>query len=55
MKTFHGFEVFGEEGEQDLDNLLKCVDALLDTKEAKLDLVEGFQAVSKADSSSFWD
>ena len=55
MKISHGLKVFGKEGEQDLDNLLDDVGAMLKNKEAKLDLVEGFQALSKADSSSFWD
>ena len=55
MKTSHGFKVFGEEGQQNLDDLFEDVAKSLKTKEAKLDLVEGLQAITKVNESSFWD
>ena len=63
MKTSHGFEVFGEEGQQDLEDLFEDIDKRLKTKEAKLDLVEGLQAITKVFLlgveqwvlSSFWE
>ena len=55
MHTSHGLEVFTDEDIQDLDEVLEKVSKQTTNKEAKLDLIEGIQAISKADSSSFWE
>ena len=55
MKASHGYEVFGSEYYDDLDALLEETEIVLKSKEEKIDLGEGLQAISKAGGSSFWD
>ena len=55
MKTTHGYEVFGSAFNDEMNGLIQDVDILLESKEAKIDLTEGLQAISKADASTFWE
>ena len=55
MKTTHGHEVFGSALDGGMDDLIKGINILLQSRDAKTDLSEGLQAMSKANASSFWD
>ena len=55
METKYGLDVFGDDFYEDMDKVFDEIDEQELNSEAKSDLHEGKQALSKAESSSFWD
>ena len=55
MTTKYGISVFGEEYFEDMEKMFSKIDKKGLSPEAKADLNEGKEAISKAEGSSFWD
>ena len=53
MKTVHGLEVYGKEGEQDLDNLLSDAKFKAQSRESKLDLISNTSDYSEIELANY--